>query len=70
MTIHLSDISDVYEEKIEGDKYLFKNEWKPLKTKTEIIKVKGGQPISIDIKYTHHGPIMRHVSNEIGKVLY
>lgn len=70
MTIHLSDITDVYEERVEGNKYLFKDEWLPLKIKKEVIKVKGGEPITIEVRYTHHGPIMNHVGNEIGKVLY
>ena len=70
MTIHLSDITDVYEERIDGNKYLFKDEWLPLKIKKEVIKVKGGEPITIEVRYTHHGPIMNHVSNELGKVLY
>lgn len=66
-----TDASDVYEEKIEGDNYLFKNEWKPLWFRREIIKVKGqSEPVIITIRHTHHGPVIDYFNEDLGKVLY
>ena len=70
MTINLADISDIYEEKVEGNKYLFKDQWKDLIIKKETIKVKGGTSKTIEVRYTHHGPLLEHMSTDIGKVLY
>jgi len=36
-----TDTSDLYKEKIEGDKYFVDGEWKPLKKEVHHIKVKG-----------------------------
>ena len=41
ITVHAADTSDLYEEKINGDSYLFKDKWLPLKKREEVIKIKG-----------------------------
>lgn len=41
ITVTSADVTDLYEEKIEGDKYFFKDEWLPLKIWKEIIWIKG-----------------------------
>ncbi|MCK5906437.1 MAG: penicillin acylase family protein [Flavobacteriales bacterium] len=61
ITMFENDDIDLYKEKIEGGKYLYGNEWKSLKTRTEIIKVKGGEPIEFEISETDHGPIINEV---------
>ena len=54
-----ADISDLFEEIINGTMYLSKGEWKPLKIREEQIKVKGSsEPIKINVRSTHHGPIL------------
>ena len=70
MTILPADGSDLYEEKIEGDKYLFEGEWLPLKTRQEKILVKGKEPYVFNVKSTHHGPIISEFSPMITKVVY
>jgi penicillin amidase len=37
VTINPADTSDLFEEKIEGDKYLFKEKWLPLNVRREVI---------------------------------
>ena len=55
----MGDVQDLFIERIEGDKYLFRDEWLPLVTRTEEIKVKGrDQPVSLAVRETHHGPIV------------
>lgn len=52
------DDLDLYFEKIEGDKVMFKNEWVPLRTEKQIIKVKDGEDHRFDLKITPHGPLL------------
>lgn len=40
-TTNFMDTSDVWREKVEGNKYFLDGEWKDLKIVKEIIKVKG-----------------------------
>ena len=61
ITMFENDDIDLYKEKIKGEKYLYGNEWKNLKTRSEIIKVKGGESIEIKISETDHGPIINGV---------
>ena len=49
MTVLPADVSDLYEEKVEGDKYLFKGQWLPLKYRREVIKIKGQEPLVITV---------------------
>jgi len=68
-TALMADISDLFEEKIEGDKYLFKDEWKKLDIHEEIINVKNSDPVKILIRVSHHGPILDHVGSMFTKVM-
>jgi penicillin amidase len=55
----MGDVQDLFIERIEGDKYLFKDEWLPLRTRTEEIVVKGRDaPVTMEVRETHHGPIV------------
>lgn len=70
ITILPTDASDLYEEKIEGDKYLFEGEWRPLIKRQEKVLIKGQEPYVFDVKLTHHGPIISDMSKMITKVVY
>ena len=55
----MADVQDLFIERIEGDAYLFEDEWLPLRTVREEIVVKGrGEPELLDVRVTHHGPIV------------
>ncbi|HWH20604.1 MAG TPA: penicillin acylase family protein, partial [Solirubrobacterales bacterium] len=55
----MSDIQDLFIERVDGDRYLFEDEWRPLVTRTEEIVVKGRErPATLEIRETHHGPIV------------
>lgn len=63
MTTGGPDTSDVYEEEIQGDKYHFRDEWRPIQSWTEKIGVKVGDKVDwkpVTIQFTHHGPIVAH----------
>ncbi len=54
----MADTQDLFVERIEGDRYLFEDEWRPLETVREEIVVKGREPVELDVRITHHGPIV------------
>ncbi len=54
----MADVEDLFVERIEGDRYLFEEEWRPLETRTEEIPVKGRDPETLEVRCTHHGPIV------------
>ncbi len=55
----MADIQDLFVERIDGDTYLFEDEWLPLQTVREEIAVKGrSEPVVLEVRSTHHGPIV------------
>ncbi|MGE5282652.1 MAG: penicillin acylase family protein [Chloroflexota bacterium] len=55
----MADVQDLFVERIEGDRYLFEDEWRPLEVVREEIAVKGRDaPEALDVRITHHGPIV------------
>ena len=55
----MADTQDLFVERIEGDRYLFEGEWRPLRTVREEIAVKGReQPVLLEVRTTHHGPVV------------
>ena len=59
-----ADVTDFFIEQFDSEKrekYLYNDEWLPVKKKTEIIKVKGSDDEEVTIEFTHHGPLVtRH----------
>ena len=54
----MADIEDLFVERVEGDRYLFEDEWRPLEVVEEEIPVKGREPERLEVRSTHHGPIV------------
>jgi penicillin amidase len=55
----MADSEDLFVERIEGDRYLFEGEWRPLEVISEEIAVKGrNAPEAHEVRVTHHGPIV------------
>jgi penicillin amidase len=55
----MADVQDLFVERLEGERYLFEDEWLPLETVREEIVVKGrSEPVVLDVRCTHHGPIV------------
>lgn len=58
-TVLFADTSDLYQEKVEGNKYFVDGEWKELRVVKEEIIVKGrNTPQILEVKHTHRGPLM------------
>ncbi len=55
----MADVEDLFIERLDGDRYLFEDEWRPLEIVREEIPVKGRDaPELLDVRITHHGPIV------------
>ena len=57
-----SDVIDLYTETLDSTayptKYLFQGQWYDLERKTEVINIKGADPLVLDLMFTRHGPII------------
>lgn len=56
-----SDQLDTYRVQLsaDGNRYLFDGEWRDLVMETDTIRVKGAEPNTITVPYTHFGPVLR-----------
>jgi acyl-homoserine lactone acylase PvdQ len=57
----MDDQIDVFAEKLHPDsryRYWFDGEWRDMKRRTEVLRVKGGEPETIEIVETVHGPVV------------
>ncbi|WP_326650553.1 penicillin acylase family protein [Streptomyces sp. NBC_01750] len=63
-----ADVTDLYLEKLSGDRYQVGNEEKALKTRQEVIKVAGGSAKTITVRSTGHGPLVSDRSSELEQV--
>lgn len=55
-----ADVQDLYQEKLDG-KGNYQDStgaWKPLGVDHEVIKVRGGEDVSLDVQSTDHGPLL------------
>lgn len=54
------DVQDLFIETLnaDGTQYQFKNEWKDIIVREEIIQVKDSDPVTLQVRATHHGPII------------
>ncbi|MGP3931553.1 penicillin acylase family protein [Nonomuraea sp. KM88] len=55
------DVADLFLEQVEGDTYLYQGERLKLATRKEQIKVAGGDPVTITVRSTRHGPLINEV---------
>jgi penicillin G amidase len=62
------DVTDLYLEKVVGDTYVVGATTKPITTRTEVIKVAGGDDVTITVRETEHGPLVSDASDEITTV--
>jgi len=66
MTNLMVDDIDLFAEKINPEnenQYFFNGEWKNMTVKNEIIRIKGGDADTLQIRYTHRGPVVSGFRN-------
>ena len=63
ITALYADVQDLYVEKLDGKGNYQANDgvWKPLTMDHEIIKVRGGKDVTVDVQLTAHGPLLNPV---------
>ncbi|GAA2553619.1 penicillin acylase family protein [Winogradskya consettensis] len=57
--------TDLFLEKITGGTYEYRGAQVPLTTRTEVIKIAGGEPRTITVRATRHGPIISDVYDRV-----
>jgi penicillin amidase len=59
------DVTDLYLEKLDGDRYLVDGQWRDLDKRQETIKVAGGRPVTVTVRTTKDGPLLSDASAEL-----
>jgi penicillin amidase len=59
------DVTDLYLERVDGDRYLVDGEWRPLTVQEETIRVAGGEDVTIRVRSTHRGPLISDASEDL-----
>ena len=62
------DVSDLYIERIEGDKWRYDRRLRPMETREEKIQVAGGPDVTITVRSTDHGPLISDVEDQLAEV--
>jgi penicillin amidase len=63
-----ADVTDLYMERLDGERYAVNGQWQPLRIRVETIKVAGGAPVSIRVRETGNGPLLSDASEDLRKV--
>ena len=61
VTHAMADYQDLYVERFKDGSpalYEYEGEWLQAEVRKEVVEVRGGQPIEIDVTVTHHGPVI------------
>ncbi|MFQ5967967.1 MAG: penicillin acylase family protein, partial [Acidimicrobiia bacterium] len=59
---------DLYIERINPDnpnQYEFRGEWRDMEVRTEILEAPGREPVELEVRSTHHGPIISEVFEDL-----
>ncbi len=57
-----TDVQDLYIEKLDGaDRYVTPTGSAPFELRKEIIRIKGAEPVTLDVRISRHGPIISDV---------
>ncbi len=62
----MADVQDLYFEKLDGKGNYLGNDgqWHPLSIDSEVIRVRGGHDVIVDVKSTDHGPLVNSLVGE------
>ncbi|MDP1546983.1 MAG: penicillin acylase family protein [Anaerolineales bacterium] len=65
------DVQDLFIETLneDGTQYQFKDEWKDITVREEVIQVKDAAPVTVNVRVTHHGPIISDATPESRQML-
>ncbi len=60
------DVTDLYLERLDGDRYEVDGQWRDLDVREETIAVAGGEDVTLEVRHTHRGPLLSGVSDQLG----
>ncbi|MET0951711.1 MAG: penicillin acylase family protein, partial [Aeromicrobium sp.] len=64
VTTMYADVADLYLEKVTGDTYEYAGQQVPLETREETFEVADGEPETITVRSTRHGPILSDLDDD------
>jgi penicillin G amidase len=62
------DVSDLYLERVDGDRVQVDGAWQPLETRSETLKVAGGSDVRFTVRSSRHGPLLSDASVALGDI--
>jgi penicillin amidase len=62
------DVTDLYLERLDGDRYQVGGRWRELEVREETILVAGGADVTLRIRHTHRGPLLSDVSTGLAEL--
>ncbi len=62
------DVSDLYLERVVGNRWRYDGRLRPLATRTETIGVRGQEDVELTIRSTRHGPLLSDVSEDMEEI--
>ena len=68
VTTMYADVADLYLEKVTGDTYEYDGMQVPLETREETFEVADGEPETITVRSTQHGPILSDLDDDVRDV--
>ncbi|HYH35182.1 MAG TPA: penicillin acylase family protein [Nocardioides sp.] len=63
-----ADVTDLYLERVRGDRWRHGGAWRPLRMREEVIEVRGGDDVEVTVRSTAHGPLLSDVSEPYADV--
>lgn len=65
------DVTDLFVERVSGDEWQYDGRMRPLRMRTEVIKVRDGddfEEVELTVRSTAHGPLLSEIDAEFGDV--
>jgi penicillin amidase len=62
------DVTDLFVERVEGDRWRYDRTLRPLHTREETIEVAGGDDVTLTVRSTAHGPLISDVDDVLADV--
>ena len=62
------DVTDLYLERVRGDRVRYDGRWEELRTRRETIEVHGGEDVEIVVRRSRHGPLVSDASEDLADV--
>ena len=63
-----TDVADLFVEEVDGDRYRYDGQWRDMVVRQEVVKVAGGEDVTITIRETGHGPVVSDLGYGWGEI--